>query len=312
MAFEKATKKKSKLRLAVFGPSGSGKTYSALRIATGLGDKIAVIDTERGSASKYSDRFAFDVCELDRPDIGSMIATLADAKEYGVLIIDSMTHSWQELIEDVEKIAKAKYHGNTWSAWSEGTPKQKEFIDALLRFPGHIIATMRSKTEWTTEKSDNGKNRPVRLGLAPEQGKNIEYEFDMLLEINQEHFATVIKDRTGKYQDVSIDKPGEALGKELAEWLGQGSEPKPEPEQEPTKPKQKEDTKPKKGGMTKEQAERIKDLRTALGLQVNAVLSLITEEEAELPDPATLTALQCDMIIQELLLLEKEKMEGQI
>ena len=67
MAFKKATKKNAKLRLALFGVSGSGKSFSALRIATGLAGKngkIAFIDTERGSASKYADRFDFDVCEL--------------------------------------------------------------------------------------------------------------------------------------------------------------------------------------------------------------------------------------------------------
>ena len=47
--FKKATKKEAKLRCAVFGPSGSGKTFSSLRIATGLGGSIAVIDTARGS-----------------------------------------------------------------------------------------------------------------------------------------------------------------------------------------------------------------------------------------------------------------------
>ena len=50
--FSKATKTKSKLRMALIGPSGSGKTYTALTVATGLGKRVAVIDTERGSASK--------------------------------------------------------------------------------------------------------------------------------------------------------------------------------------------------------------------------------------------------------------------
>ena len=49
MQFQKAERKKSKLRLALTGPSGSGKTYGALLVAKGLGGKIAVIDTEKGS-----------------------------------------------------------------------------------------------------------------------------------------------------------------------------------------------------------------------------------------------------------------------
>lgn len=224
-AFKKATKKESKLRLAIFGPSGSGKTYSSLRIATGLGGKIAYIDTERGSASKYSDRFNFDVVEMKPATIENYVNMInaAKAENYNVLIIDSLSHGWTELLNEVEQIAKAKYRGNTWSAWSEGTPKQRQLVDAILDFPGHVIASMRTKTEWTTEKDERtGKNRPVRIGLTPEQGKGIEYEFDMLLEINVEHFAVVLKDRTGKYQDSHIDRPGEDFGKELADWLHDG------------------------------------------------------------------------------------------
>ena len=230
--FQKATKTQAKLRLALFGPSGSGKTYSALRIATGMGGPIALIDTERGSASKYADRFQFDVLELQQRDIETYVAAIGAAQQagYKALIIDSLSHAWQELLQEIDQLAKAKYRGNTWSAWSEGTPKQRQLVDAILNFDGHVMATMRSKTEWTTEKDRNGRNAPVRVGLAPEQGKGIEYEFDMLIELSTEHVANIIKDRTGKFQDQLIDKPGEDFGKALAAWQEDDSLPEaPEP-----------------------------------------------------------------------------------
>jgi len=243
MVFEKATKKKAKLRMAIFGPSGGGKTFSALRMATGIGGTIAVIDTEYGSASKYADRFEFDVCELrDGQSIDAYVSALATAAEggYAVVVIDSMTHGWQELLQEVEKLAKTKYRGNTWSAWSEGTPKQKSFVKAIQSYPGHVIATIRSKTAWDQQKDErSGKSKPVRIGLAPEQGKGIEYEFDLLMEISPEHIATVIKDRTGKFQDQIIEKPGEDFGKAMAEWLSDGADaPKPPaaPAADPAKP----------------------------------------------------------------------------
>ena len=217
--FKKASKKGSKLRLALFGVSGSGKTFSALRIASGLGQKIAVIDTERGSASKYADRFSFDVAECEKPTINNLKMIINQAKGYDVLIIDSLSHAWMELLQEVEQIAKARYGGNTWSAWSEGTPKQQGFIDSILNFPGHIIATMRVETNWTTMTNEKGKIVPVRIGEAPKQGKGMEYEFDMLIQLSQDHIAQVLKDRTGKYQDELIEKPGEEFGKELALWL---------------------------------------------------------------------------------------------
>ena len=219
--FKKASKEQCKLRLALFGVSGGGKTYSALRLAKGLGGKIALIDTEHKSASKYADRFDFDVCDLDAPTIGNLLMTMKEASNYDVLIIDSLTHAWLELVKEVERVARAKFGGNTWSAWSEGTPKQQTLINAILDFPGHIIVTMRSDTNWTTSINDRGKVVPVRIGEAPKQGKNIEYEFDMLIQLSQDHEGLVIKDRTGKYQDKCgiID---EQFGQQLGEWLSEG------------------------------------------------------------------------------------------
>lgn len=225
--FKKAIKKNLKLRLATFGTSGSGKTYSALRIATGLaskeGGRIAFIDTERGSASRYADSFDFDVLEVSNPNIETTVNAINAANGYSVLIIDSLSHPWKELLSEIEKIAKTKYRGNTWSAWSEGTPMQDKLVNAILDFKGHVIATMRSKTEWATEKDERtGKSKPVRIGLTPEQGKGIEYEFDMLLEINTEHCGSVLKDRTGKFQDATIQMPDENFGIELHAWLNSG------------------------------------------------------------------------------------------
>lgn len=216
--FQKATKKQSKLRLALFGVSGGGKTYGALRLAKGLGGKIALIDTEHGSASKYSDRFDFDVCNLDKPTINNILMCMDQAKDYDVLIIDSLTHAWNELLQEVDKIAKAKYGGNSWSGWADGNKKQTELINAILSFPGHVIATMRVETNWTTTVNDKGKMVPVRIGEAPKQGKQIEFEFDMLIQVSQDHQAVVLKDRTGKYQDECfvID---ENFGKDLSKWL---------------------------------------------------------------------------------------------
>jgi len=225
MGFKKATKAQANLHAAIHGPSGAGKTFTSLRVGTGLagGRPIAVIDTERGSASKYADRFSFDVLELEDQSIDGYVAAISEAAKagYAVLIIDSLSHGWQTLLEEVEKLAKAKYRGNTWSAWSEGTPHQRRLVQAILNYPGHVIATMRSKTEWTTV-DNNGKKTPQRVGLAPEQGKGIEYEFDLLLEISTEHIGHVIKDRTGKFQDKLIDKPGEDFGQQLAAWLSDG------------------------------------------------------------------------------------------
>jgi hypothetical protein len=222
--FHKADKKKSHVRLAIFGPSGSGKTYTSLAIASGLGDTIGLIDSERRRSVKKAHFFTFSVLELENKSIDSYCSAIVEAAEEGfdVLIIDSMTHAWKELLHEIDQMARSKFKGNTWAAWSEGTPKQEKFIDTILNFPGHVIVTMRSKTVWDVQ-NDNGKVKPIRIGTSPEQRDGVEYEFDLLVDLNIDHVAHVIKDDTGRYQDRIIEKPGKAFGEELRDWLSEGS-----------------------------------------------------------------------------------------
>jgi hypothetical protein len=216
-----ATKKSARLKAALYGPSGSGKTFTALRVATGLanGGPITVIDTEHESSTLYADKFDFGIIALHDHSIESYIEAIYMSE--GVLVIDSLTHAWQDLRSDVDKLANTKFRGNSWSAWSEGTPRHRALIDAMLAYPGHLIATMRTKTEWHTS-AENGKTKIQRVGLAPEQRAGMEYEFSVVIELSVEHYATVVKDRSDKFQDQIIHKPGESFGRELREWLQTG------------------------------------------------------------------------------------------
>ena len=82
-SFRRAVKYDAKLRFAVCGPSGSGKTYTLLQLATELGGPVALIDTERGSASKYADLFEFDVLELESYDPARLIEIIDEAARIG-------------------------------------------------------------------------------------------------------------------------------------------------------------------------------------------------------------------------------------
>lgn len=229
MKFAKAMRKKAKLRLALTGPSGSGKTYGALEIAKGLGGKTALIDTEKGSASLYSDRFNFDVLELDPPFTPErFIEAIGVAQEAGYdnLIIDSITHEWSGTggcLELLDVLAKSKYRGNTWSAWSEITPRHNAFLDAILRSDLHIIATMRSKTETAQVDKGNGKKGVDKLGMKSEQRDGVEYEFTTVLDLNHEtHTAMASKDRTGLFSNAEVTQLNELTGKKLMDWLNDG------------------------------------------------------------------------------------------
>lgn len=287
MAFKKAERTQLYLRCALFGPSGSGKTMTALRMAKGIADTMgvpfAVIDTEARSASKYADRIPFDVDDLGEKTVDHYIAAMNECVKagYKVLVIDSLSHAWRELTDEVDRIAQSSVSKNTFSPWAKVNPKQKRFIDAILNFPGHIIATMRSKTEWVIGEGKGGKVAPEKMGLAPEQGKGIEYEFDLLMELDQKHQATVTKDRTGKFQDETIDKPGEAFGVALYDWLSMGTavsapEPqaakngKPKAGDAKAAPAKKPLTEQPTAGSVKEQGRKIVD-------EIGAIITAISE-----------------------------------
>ncbi len=234
MKFEKAMRKKARLRLALTGPSGSGKTYSALLVAKGIGGKVAFIDTEKGSASLYSDIADFDVLELDPPfSPERFIEAIKSAEDagYETLILDSITHEWGGVggcLELVDTIAKAKYRGNSWSAWSEINPRHRLFLDAILRSPMHIIATMRSKTE-TAQVEENGRKKVAKLGMKSEQRDGVEYEFTTVLDIAHEtHHAIASKDRTKLFSNSDPMVISESTGKMLLDWLESGINPSEE------------------------------------------------------------------------------------
>ncbi|ENG6270349.1 MULTISPECIES: ATP-binding protein [Yersinia] len=231
MKFEKAMRKKAKLRLALTGPSGSGKTYSALLIAKGIGGKTAVIDTEKGSASLYSDVSDFDVLELDAPFSPERFIEAIHAAEkagYDNLIIDSITHEWGGVggcLELVDTIAKAKFRGNSWSAWSEINPRHRLFLDAILSASMHVIATMRSKTE-TAQIEENGRKKVAKLGMKSEQRDGVEYEFTTVLDlVHESHHANATKDRTKLFSNYDPVIISEETGKRLIEWLESGVNP---------------------------------------------------------------------------------------
>src|SRR5436190_12646790 len=93
LSVSRASKEQAKARIALAGPAGSGKTYSAVVVAGGLGEKVALIDTERGSASKYADEFTFDTLQLVSFEPAALVDALAVAAHdgYDALVVDSFS-----------------------------------------------------------------------------------------------------------------------------------------------------------------------------------------------------------------------------
>lgn len=271
--FQKATKTQARLRLALSGASGSGKTYSALAIASHLGQSIAVIDTERGSASKYADLFNFDVCELKEFHPGKYVEAIkaADAAGYDVIIVDSLSHAW---------FAELDMAGGNFSNWAKIKPLERALIDAMLSSSAHLIGTMRSKTEWvmttTTNKSGKEVLTPTKVGTAPMQAAGIEYEFDLAGELSLDHLLTISKSRCPGLSNTTHLNPGRELAELLLMWLTDGVE-MPET------------------GQSKR--DRVKVARTKIGLDVESV-KLLMQNHFEASDPTQLTSEQVDELIE--------------
>ena len=86
-------------------------------------------------------------------------------------------------------------------------------VDTILVANLHVIVTMCSKAARDVVKDERtGKNRPVKIGLAPVQRDGLEYEFTCALELSVDgHITTASKDRTGIF-DGQYFVPGSVTG----------------------------------------------------------------------------------------------------
>jgi hypothetical protein len=219
LQLKKAVKYGSKLRLALYGPSGSGKTYTALSIGAAMaGDKrVAVIDTERGSASKYADLFDFDVIELDNFHPNTFVEAIREVVktgQHGVLIIDTISHEWEG------KGGALELAGRDFTNWSRITPLHNAFVDEMLRAPLHVIATLRAKEEYAMEKEEGKSKTSVRkLGMEPIQRKGIQYEFDITGSLDGENTLTIEKTRCSALQGAVFQRASEDFAQIVQTWL---------------------------------------------------------------------------------------------
>lgn len=227
--FVPATKEQSKARIALAGPSGSGKTWTALVLATGLaqGKPVAVIDAERGSASKYVGPFQFNRLNLYTYDPRDLVKALASAAKAGheSVVIDSLSRFWGGhggMLEIVDNAAKRSYGGQQIGGWKEARPIENDMIEAILGYPGHVIVTLRVKTAYEVTKVD-GKSVPVKIGLQPEQRNGIEYEFDVFGDMDQENNLVISKSRCPDLTGKVINRPGPEVAATLLEWLSDGT-----------------------------------------------------------------------------------------
>ncbi len=243
MAFKPAVKRDAKGRVALIGPAGSGKSMTALilaRLLAGPDGKIAAVDTEHGSLSKYAhtdtcggagkcllpDHFEFDVEELSDYSPEIFVDRLTEAEEagYAVFLCDSLSHFWMgkggalEFVDNAAKRQKQNGNGDGMSGWKDLRPHERKMVDRMIASPCHVICTMRTKNDYV-ETEVNGRKKRVKIGLAPVQRDGLEYEFDLVGLMNDENDLQIDKTRCSHYAGQVLTRPGAKEFVPFQEWL---------------------------------------------------------------------------------------------
>ena len=218
--FVPAEKSQLKARILISGAAGSGKTIAALELASALGSRVAVIDTENGSAALYSDKYKFEMLNLQPPyppeDFIQAIK-VAENGGFDVIVVDGITPEWSGSGGCLDLHTKL---GGRFQDWAKITPRHRSFIQKILECSTHIICTCRSKQGYAM---DEQSKKVTKMGMAPEQRDGLDYEMTLVFNIiNQTHLAEATKDRTGLFdgKQFLISKN---TGLEILEWLNNGT-----------------------------------------------------------------------------------------
>jgi len=232
--FVKASRRRARLHMALIGPAGSGKTYTALRVGCALGRRVALIDTERSSSCNYAELFDFDVCELESHHPQRYVEAIraAEAAGYDVLIIDSLSHAWAgkdgalALVDAATRRSKSR---NGFAAWREVTPLHNELVDAILSPKCHVITTIRAKMGYVQEKDDKGRTRIRKVGMKPLQRDGMEYEFDIVGDMDIDNYLVITKSRCPELKGAVIHQPGEPFAEVIKSWFDSDGGPPERP-----------------------------------------------------------------------------------
>lgn len=239
--FRKAKAQQAALKMGMYGPPGSGKTFTSLLIAEGLaglsGKRVGFVDTERGTdfycqavpqRNVHPDAFDFDALYTRSiTEVSQSIKGLSE-DEYGVLVIDSITHIWDAAKDaytgKVTKVGTIPFH-----AWGKIKKPYKEIVSFLLSTKMHVIICGRQGTEYA-ENEETGELQSIGLKMKAEG--ETPYEPHILIRMEQirpkhtnevaQIVAYVEKDRTGILNGHSFVNPTfDTIGRPLLHLLGE-------------------------------------------------------------------------------------------
>jgi hypothetical protein len=227
--FKKLENNRPFLKLALEGFAGDGKTFTASEIGIGvhklIGSKkpIALFDTEKAFKAlkwKFDENGIEVLHEEDERSLEALNKAITWCEEGNadILIIDSITHVWEEFLR-----AYMKHKNRTrleFQDWGVLKPTWKEkFSTPFVMAKVHIIFTGRAGYEYENEiNQDTGKREIFKSGIKMKAETETAFEPDILVLMQKVtdllgenksvwREAMVVKDRTTQIDGKTFKNP---------------------------------------------------------------------------------------------------------
>lgn len=234
--FKKSENQQAYLKMGLAGFAGSGKTTTAVKVAAGLtlhqikkgvseNNKIYFMDTECGSSfiENQIKPHGMELFTVKSRAFSDLLLCIDEAeKNSAVLIIDSVTHFWKELITAYRNKVKgrSKYKDLLMiSDWGNIKEEWGQFVDKYVNSHLHIIACGRAGYEYEHFKDQNNRKQLAKSGIKMKAEGEFGYEASLLVYmerkqefagdkvISQWREAQIWKDRSDKIDGKIIKNP---------------------------------------------------------------------------------------------------------
>lgn len=179
------------LKAGIYGEAGSGKTFTACLIAMGLHKLIkskkpvAFADTETGSDFRlhaFKEAGVKLVVAKTRAFRDLLAITDEAEKDCAVLIVDSITHFWNELVDAYMK--KNELTRLRLKDWQPLKKTWREFTDRYIGNQLHMIICGRSADKWEdVPDEEDGAMELKKVGTKMRAETEISYEPGLLVEM---------------------------------------------------------------------------------------------------------------------------------
>lgn len=228
MLFKKSENQSAYLKAGIMGFAGSGKSRTSTEIAIGLhkliksNKPVFFLDTETGSdfLKLIYDKNNIELFVFKSRAFKDLIESVKEAeKENAILIIDSVSHFWTELMESFQR--KYKVDRLLFHHWGPIKQEWRTFTDLYVNSNCHIIMAGRAGFEYDMQKDDEGYSELVKTGTKMKAETEMGYEPSLLIEMekikrlngsskiggNFLHRAWILKDRFDTINGQSFDNP---------------------------------------------------------------------------------------------------------